>query len=87
MADTFRNDDARLITARKAVAFTPHDTNALPNIPRGIFVGTGGDVVLRAVDSQVDVTYKNLSDGAYIAVAVSHVRATGTTAADLIAEY
>lgn len=64
----------------------PHDANPLPAIPKGIFVGTGGTVALRGRDSDVDVIYKNLGDGSYIAVRALYVRATGTTATDLIAE-
>lgn len=60
--------------------------NELPVIPKGIYVGTGGDVVLRGIDGAADVTYRNLPDASYIAVRARHVRATGTTAANLIAE-
>ncbi|WP_455566033.1 spike base protein, RCAP_Rcc01079 family [Novosphingobium panipatense] len=51
-----------------------------------MYVGTGGDIVLRGVDGQTDVTYRNLPDASYVAVRALFVRATGTTAADLIAE-
>jgi hypothetical protein len=78
-------DDTSL-PSRKPYAITPHDANALPAIPKGIYVGTGGDVTLRGVDGAADVTYKNLADGAYIAVQARYVRATGTTASNLIAE-
>lgn len=67
-------------------AIVPHDANPLPAIPKGIFVGTGGTVTLRGKDGQADVTYKNLGDGSYIEVRALYVRATGTTATDLIAE-
>jgi hypothetical protein len=87
MADPFANfGDSPSAPARAPYAVVPHDTNALPLTPKGIYVGTGGNVVLRGIDGQADVTYKNLGDGSYIAVRVSHVRATGTTALDLIAE-
>lgn len=67
-------------------AITPSNIDALPDIPKGIYVGTGGNVVLRGVSGAADVTYKNLADGSYIAVRASHVRATGTTATDLVGE-
>ena len=67
-------------------AVTPHDANELPEIPKGLYVGTGGTVTLRGVGASTDVTYRNLSDGSYIAVRAQYIRATGTTAADLIAE-
>ncbi|WP_430637173.1 spike base protein, RCAP_Rcc01079 family [Sphingomonas hankookensis] len=67
-------------------AIAPSDTAPLPAVPKGIYVGTGGDVTLRGVAGDADVTYRNLPDASYIAVRVSHVRATGTTATNLIAE-
>lgn len=73
-------------TAVQAFTIVPSDSAALTVQPYGIYVGTGGDVTLRAVGSTVDVTYKNLPDASYIAVRASHVRATGTTATDLIGE-
>lgn len=75
-----------ILPARTAKAVVPSDTVALDPVPRGIYVGTGGDVTIRAVGSVADVTYRNLSDASYIAVRATHVRATGTTALNLIAE-
>jgi hypothetical protein len=71
--------------AREAFPLTPHDTDALAALPRAIYVGTGGTLVLRAVDSSADVTLKNLASGQLIDVRALYVRATGTTAADLVA--
>jgi hypothetical protein len=73
-------------SARNPYAITPSDTQELPTIPKGIYVGTGGNVTLRGVGASADVVYKNLSNGSYIAIRAQFVRATGTTAADLIAE-
>lgn len=67
-------------------AVVPSDTVELPTIPKGIYVGTGGDVTLRGVRGSADVTYRNLPDASYIAVRAQYVRSTGTTATDLIAE-
>lgn len=85
--DRFSNvGDSILASSRAPYAVTPDDAAPLPSVPKGIFVGTGGDVTLRGVDSGTDVTYRNLPDASYIAVRASHVRATGTTASHLIAE-
>lgn len=87
MTDLFkRRSDSAWGPARRSSPLAPHNTNPLPLVTKGIYVGTGGDVTLRAVDSAADVTYKNLADGSYIYVRASHVRATGTDATDLIAE-
>jgi hypothetical protein len=87
MADKFQNvADTPGGPSCAPFAIVPHDINALPMVPKGIYVGTGGDVTLRGKDSGADVTYRNLPDASYIAVRATHVRATGTTATNLIAE-
>ena len=58
----------------------------LPLLPSAIYVGVGGDVVLRAADSATDVTYRNVPAGAYLTVRAQIVRSAGTTANDLVAE-
>lgn len=72
--------------SRAPFTITPSDTESLPAVPKGIYVGTGGNVTLRGVGGTNDVTYVNLPDASYIAVRAAYVRATGTTASDLIAE-
>ena len=87
MADEFGYQaDAEYAPSRAPYPLTPHDTQELPHIPKGIFVGTGGDVTLRGVEGDADVTYRNLPNASYIAVRARFVRATGTTASNLVAE-
>lgn len=71
--------------SRAPYAITPHDSNELPLVPKAIYVGTGGNVTLRGVDGAADVVFKNVANGQVIDVRATHVRATGTTAADLVA--
>jgi hypothetical protein len=61
--------------ANHAFAIVPSDSAELPAVTKAIYVGTSGDV-----------TYRNVPDGAYLTVRASHVRAAGTTAADLVGE-
>ncbi|MBF5091533.1 hypothetical protein F1640_16280 [Novosphingobium sp. NBM11] len=87
MADAFKNlGDSTSAPSRKPFAIQPDDTNELPSIPKGIYVGSGGDITLRGVDGDADVTYRNLPDASYVAVRARYVRATGTTATNLIGE-
>jgi hypothetical protein len=65
---------------------SPNDSVELPVVPKGIYIGTGGDVTLRGIDGTADVTYRNLPDASYIAVRAQFIRATGTTASNMIAE-
>ena len=87
MADKFAYQvDSASGPSRDAFSLTPSDSTPISPLPKGIYVGTAGSVTLRTVDSGADVTYRNLTNGAYIAVRALYVRATGTTASDLIAE-
>jgi len=72
--------------SRTPFSITPSDNTELLVIPKRIYVGTGGNVTLRGVESETDVVYKNVDDGVYLNVRPSFIRATGTTAADIIGE-
>ena len=78
--------DVPLSPSRAPFAITPSDSDPLPATPKGIYVGTGGDVRLRGISGAGDVTYRNLLSGSDIGVAAAQVYATGTTASDLIGE-
>lgn len=77
--------DSPIAPAEQCFAIVPHDSVPLPLATKAIFVGTGGDVTLRSVRGTSDVTFRNVVSGAVLDVRVSAVRATGTTAADLVA--
>ena len=70
--------------ARHAFVVTPHATNEIDPLPKAIFIGTGGNIVGRPVASTVDVTFKNLASGQILDVRLQYIRASGTTAADLV---
>lgn len=85
-SDIFQNHaDAIAQPARRAFAVNPHDVNEIAVLPKALFVGTGGTVILRAIDATADVTMKNVASGQVIDVRAQYVRATGTTAADIVA--
>lgn len=64
---------------------TPSDSADLPTMARLIYVGVGGDVVVIDING-VTVTHKNAPTGGYLGpFAVARVKATGTTATNLIA--
>lgn len=70
--------------AGSAVAIVPHNANALPSVARAIYVGTAGDITIRPAGGAADVVFKAMPAGSFLPVRVSHVRAAGTTAADLV---
>lgn len=78
--------DAPDAPATQAFAIVPSDGAELPAVTKAIYVGSSGDVTLRPLRGTADVTYRNVPEGAYLTVRASHVRATGTTAGDLVGE-
>lgn len=87
MTDQWKDhSDSAGSPSRAPFPIVPHDSDELPIVPKGIYVGAGGDVTLRGVGASADVTYRNLPDASYIAVRAQYVRATGTTATDLVGE-
>jgi hypothetical protein len=85
MSDIFATHaDGAAAPARNAFAITPHDANPLPRVVKAIYVGTAGHVNLRSIDGTADVLFKNVAAGQVLDVRASHVRAAGTSAADLV---
>tara|TARA_Y100000310_G_C20118547_1_gene550395 strand:- start:135 stop:380 length:246 start_codon:yes stop_codon:yes gene_type:complete len=71
--------------SQKSFSITPSDTAWLtPPYPRGIWVGGAGDVVVTAIDDDTDTTYPGAQAGEIIPVVVKKVKATGTTATNLV---
>ncbi|MBV8688414.1 MAG: hypothetical protein JOZ90_06775 [Alphaproteobacteria bacterium] len=88
MADQFSETaDSVAAPARRAVAVAPSDSEPLAEIPKALFVGTGGDLVLRGAGGGDDSVWKNVEDGSILPFRAEYVRASGTTAADILALY
>lgn len=86
MADPFVSTaDSLSAPSRSVYAVTPHDANALPRLPKALYVGTGGDVVVRCADDSEDVIFRNVPAGGIIRARAAFVRATGTTASSILA--
>ena len=71
--------------SRAPFAVVPSDTDPLAVVPKALYVGTGGDVALRGASGTADVVFKNVASGQMIDVRAGYVRATGTTASDIVA--
>ena len=72
-------------TSRAPFPVSASDATALTIIPKALYIGTGGTLVLRGIDGAADVTFKNVASGQIIDVRAQFVRATGTTAGDIVA--
>lgn len=88
MADAFQFvADQVTAPATRAVAVATHDSNPLPDIPKALFVGTGGTITMRGAGGGADSVWKNVASGSVLPFRAQFVRATGTSAADLLALY
>jgi hypothetical protein len=68
--------------AEDGFAITPADDTDLPQVTRGIYVGTGGDLVV-VTKLGTTLTHKNVPSGSFLPIRATQVSAA-TTAADLI---
>lgn len=73
--------------ARGATPVVPSDDQPFAALPKAIYVGTGGDIVMRGPKDDAAVTWRNIPDGALIPFRARQIMATGTTAADMLALY
>ena len=65
-------------------AILPDDTQELSKVTKAIYVGTGGTIVLKAAESDSFVTLRNVIGGSILDIRVRAIRATGTTAQDIV---
>ena len=88
MTDYFASyGDTPSAPATRALAVTPHDVNALSDVPKALYVGTAGNITMRGVNGTADQVWKNVAAGTVLPFRAQYVRATGTTAADMLALY
>lgn len=86
MTDAFaRQADSPEAPSSHPLAVVPSDSLPLVATPKALFVGTGGTIVLRTASGAADVIFKNLASGQILPVRAQFIRATGTTAADIVA--
>ena len=71
--------------AIKAVAITPHDSNAI-SPTRAIYVGGDGDISVTTTAGD-SVVFYSASAGTILPISVALVKATGTTATNLLGLY
>ena len=76
--------DSAANPARQLRAITPSDTENIPFVAKGIFVGTGGTISILAV-GDTEAVALTVQDGAILPIRARRINATGTTATGLVA--
>lgn len=72
--------------ARGAFAITPHNTNELTHVTRGLYVGGAGNAAVTMAGGE-EVTFTGLLAGVVYPLRVKIVKSTGTTATALVGLY
>ncbi|RJY10305.1 hypothetical protein D6201_08900 [Aurantiacibacter aquimixticola] len=79
--DPFANaTDSLTSPAKHAFTITPHETEELPLTAKALYVGEGGSLVLRAVDSGEDVELVNVPSGTVLPIRTKAVRPASSAA-------
>ena len=88
MSDPFATTSPGLSgPAGHAFAVTPNDGADLPVVTRGLYVGTGGDLSLVLKGDAAPASFVGVAAGSVLPLRVVRVRATGTTASDIVGLY
>jgi len=84
MADNFATHNPGLDSpAEDAFAITPHDTNDLAQVTRGIYVGGAGDLTV-VTKGGTTVLFSAVPAGVVLPVRAAKVKSTGTAATSLV---
>ena len=85
MNDKYARTTSSLIApARQQFDVNPDDSASLPVISKALYVGPVGTSLCNWFMTQATRVFRNVASGAILDLRASHVRATGTTAADLV---
>jgi hypothetical protein len=76
--------DSPVAPAESCFAIVPDDAAELPRATKALFIGSGGDLTVRAVRDGEPVTFRNLAPGSILDVRARAVLQTGTTAGDIV---
>lgn len=74
--------------ARNSYSVTPHDSNEIGTYePKGVWVGSGGTIVGQLIGDTADRTFVNVANGTFLPFKFRLIKATGTTASDIVAVF
>lgn len=86
--DTYKYQAGNILSGSKSFeAITPDDATQLTRLPRAIYIGGAGDLIVQGQDDTTDTTFVGLSAGQVLDIRPKFVKATGTTATNIVALY
>lgn len=88
MGDPYRSASRNITNpGEKAYAITPADDTELSDHCRALYVGGAGDVSVKLIGDDTPVTFSGVVAGSLLPLRVKEVRATGTTATNIVGIY
>ena len=86
--DRFKNSsDSVSDPARALVAIDATSPVSLNSVPKALFIGTGGNVSIRAIDDDAPVTLRNVPSGTILPIRAAQLDPALTTARDIVGLY
>lgn len=86
MADPYSSFSQSLeAPVRSCFAVTPHDSNALATMPRALYIGGSGNLVVILAGDSVAVTFTGVIAGTILPIRANIVKSTLTTATGIVA--
>ncbi|RIV89766.1 hypothetical protein D2V17_05740 [Aurantiacibacter xanthus] len=86
--DRFKNSsDSVSDPARSLAAISATSPAPLNSAPKAIFIGSGGDVSIRAIDDESAVTLRNVPSGTILPIRAAQLDPALTTARDIVGLY
>lgn len=83
--DSYANtSDSLTSPAGNCFVIAPNDDADLPINTKAIYIGSGGNLVVLAMNADAPVTLRNTIAGSILDLRVRRILATGTTAQDLV---
>jgi hypothetical protein len=73
------------LSARNAAVVTPNNDTDLAQVTRGVFVGGAGNLNVNMAGTGTEVTFTGVPAGAFLPISVARIRATSTTATNIMA--
>lgn len=85
LADPFRESiDSPTAPAQNCFPIIPSDSADLLTATKALYIGQGGDLNVVLVNATTAVVFRNVSTGTILDIRAKAVRATGTSASDIV---
>lgn len=81
--DNFAAQESIISSSEEPFPITPSDTEEF-KVVKALYIGTGGNITVETPKSTAPVTFFNVPDAFILDVRAYAVRATGTTASDIV---